>query len=75
MNGTCSAPATPETPVDTHRCVLDHAREVCGEALAELAATELSPVSGDLRSRPDFWVGQLQYLLCYLLVAIEQTDS
>lgn len=67
----CQVSATPGT--SSHpSCAVDHARAVCTAALADLAATDLD--GGDLRSRPDYWVGQLQFLLGYLLVVLDEAD-
>jgi len=77
MTDVCRATAT-QAVLDytgNYRCILAQAKEACSEALAELAATDLSPTASDPRSRPDYWVGQLQYLLAYLVIAIEQTES
>ena len=70
---TCQVSVTPEASFHPSKHVVDHARAVCSEALADLAATDLS--AGDLRSRPEYWVGQLQFLLGYLLVALDETEQ
>lgn len=57
-----------------HPCALDHAREACWEALADLAATDLSR-TGTRRQSPEFWLGHLEYLLGHLLVTMEQAES
>lgn len=68
--------ATHETPnhSEIFRCVLGHARDAAGEALAELASADLSPHASDPRLRPEYWVVHLQYLLGYLLIAMEQAE-
>ena len=55
-------------------CFVIHARDAASDALAELAATELS-ATGNPRQRPEFWVEHLRFLLGYLLVSLEETDS
>jgi len=77
MADTCCATATQATSdyTSNYQCILSQAREACSDALAELAVTDLSPIAGNPQSRPDYWVGHLQYLLAYLLFAIEQAES
>lgn len=67
---------TRESSVNTyqHHCVVDHIRESCWEALAEVTALDLSP-TGDPKHRPEYWVGVLEYLLGQLLIATESPDS
>lgn len=76
MSSNVSAVDTPETSIHTgeYHCVLDHARAVCTEALADLAGTTLDAHAQDLKHRPEFWVGQLQFLMGYLLIAIDEAD-
>lgn len=57
-----------------YRCGVDHIREAAWEALADLASTDLSR-DGEVRARPEFWVGQLEYLLGALLIATETEQS
>lgn len=62
-------------PVKTeYPCAVQHAMESCSDALAELAATDLSR-NADPRSWPEYWVTHLQYLMGYLLVVMEETET
>jgi hypothetical protein len=69
--------ATPQVAnySDGARCVLAQARDAAWDALADLAQADLSRDASDLRQRPEYWVGHLQYLLGYLLIAVEQSES
>jgi hypothetical protein len=60
---------------EVSRCVLSHARDAARDALLDLARTDVSPDASDPRRRPEYWVGHLQYLLGYLLIAMEQSES
>ena len=55
-------------------CFIVHARQAAGEALTELAGRNLS-VFGEVRDRPEWWVGHLSGLLASLLVALEEQDD
>lgn len=59
------------------KCNVLVAREACREALSALAAATADDFCGQpVRSfQPDYWVGVLQGVTTYLLVALEEADA